>query len=62
MLGNEDLEVEKVRAWEVGYEGLLANRVFVTLDYYRSRSSNLTTSLLPQLGTALGRLNRRFGS
>ena len=61
-LGNEDLEVEKVRTWEVGYKGLLANRAFLTLDYYRSRSSNLTTSLLPQLGTALGRVNRRFGS
>jgi outer membrane receptor for ferrienterochelin and colicins len=60
-LGNEDLDVEKVRTWEIGYKGLLASRGLVTVDYYRTRSSNVVTSLLPQLGTALGRLNPRFG-
>jgi outer membrane receptor protein involved in Fe transport len=60
-LGNEDLDVEHVRTWEVGYKGLLASRGLLTLDYYRSHSSNMVTSLLPQLGTPLGRLNPRFG-
>ena len=60
-LGNEDLEIETVRTWEIGYKGLVAGRGLLTADYYRSRSSNMVTSLLPQLGTALGRLNPRFG-
>ena len=60
-LGNEDFDVETVRTWEVGYKGVLAGRALLTVDYYRSRSSNLVTSLLPQVGTALGRLNPRFG-
>jgi outer membrane receptor for ferrienterochelin and colicins len=60
-LGNETLGVEKVRSWEVGYKGVLARKALLTLDYYRSRSSNVATSLLPQVGTALGRLNPRFG-
>ena len=60
-VGNEDLDVETVRALEAGYKGVFGDRTLVTFDYYRSRSSNLVTSLLPQLGTALGRLNPRFG-
>ena len=44
-----------------GTRGVLAGRALLTVDYYRSRSSNLVTSLLPQVGTALGRLNPRFG-
>jgi iron complex outermembrane receptor protein len=60
-LGNENLGVEKVRTWEVGYKGVLAGKALLTLEYYRSRSSNLATSLLPQLGTVLGRVNPRFG-
>jgi outer membrane receptor protein involved in Fe transport len=60
-LGNEDLGVEKVRTWEAGYKGVVGSRALLTVDYYQSRSSNLATSLLPQLGTVLGRLNPRFG-
>ena len=60
-LGNEDLKVETVHTVEAGYKGVLSDRLFVTLDYYWTRSSNLVTSLLPQVGTALGRLNARFG-
>ena len=60
-LGNEDLVVESVRTWEVGYRGIFAGQMLLTLDYYRTRSSNLVTSLLPQVGTVLGRLNPRFG-
>jgi outer membrane receptor protein involved in Fe transport len=60
-LGNVSLDVEKVRTWEVGYKGLLARSLFLTVDYYRSRSTDPVTSLLPQLGTALGRVNPNFG-
>jgi iron complex outermembrane receptor protein len=60
-LGNEGLGVENVQTWEVGYKGVLTRKALLTLDYYRSYSSNVATSLLPQLGTVLGRLNPRFG-
>ena len=60
-VGNEDLGVERVRTWEVGYKGVIERRAFLAVDYYKTRSSNLATSLLPQLGTPLGRLNPAFG-
>jgi outer membrane receptor protein involved in Fe transport len=60
-VGHEDMDVERVRTVELGYKGLIAQRTFVTVEYYRSRSTGLVTSLLPQVGTPLGRLNPRFG-
>lgn len=60
-LGNEDLEIETNRTWEIGYKGMLGGRAFVTIDFYRSVASNFVTDLLPQLGTALGRVNPRYG-
>ena len=60
-LGNVDLDVEKVQTWEAGYKGVLARQLQLSIDYYRSRSTDPVTSLLPQLGTALGRLNPNFG-
>ena len=59
-LGNEDLELEEIQTWEVGYKGILGGRAFLTLDYYSSQASNFVTDLLPQLGTALGRVNPAF--
>ena len=61
-LGNEDLELEEIKTWEVGYKGVIGGRAFVTLDYYNSEASNFVTDLLPQLGTALGRVNPTFGA
>ena len=60
-VGNKDLALERIKTWEVGYKGLLAGRALLTLDYYSSDSSNFVTDLLPQLGTALGRVNSNFG-
>jgi iron complex outermembrane receptor protein len=53
-VGNDDLELEKTSAWEVGYSGLFANRVFVTVDYYNASNDNFITDLVPQVGTILG--------
>lgn len=61
-VGNRDLALEEIRTWEVGYKALIRGRALVTLDYYNSESSNFVTDLLPQLGTALGRVNPNFGS
>lgn len=60
-LGNEDLVVETIKNWEIGYSGVLANKVFLTVDYYNGESDNFITDLLPQLGTPLGRINPNFG-
>ena len=60
-LGNKDLKLERIKTVEVGYKGILAGRALLTLDYYKSRSSNFVTDLLPQLGTPLGRVNPNFG-
>jgi len=50
-VGNPDLEVERVKAFEVGYRGLLGTRTFLTLDAYVSRNQNFITNLLSQVGT-----------
>ena len=60
-LGNSDLLLEKIETWEFGYKAVLAGRAFVTVDVFRSAASNFVTDLLPQLGTALGRVNPSFG-
>lgn len=60
-LGNDDLEVEKVETWELGYTGILNDQLFLTIDYYRSENDNFITDLLPQLGTPFGRVNPNFG-
>jgi iron complex outermembrane receptor protein len=60
-LGNKDLELEETKTVELGYSGLIANRAFLTVDYYNSQNENFITDLLPQLGTSLGRINPNFG-
>ncbi len=45
--GNSNLEVEKVTSFELGYKGILGNRVFLTIDAYRSDLKNFITDLLP---------------
>jgi iron complex outermembrane receptor protein len=60
-LGNADLDVEKIRTFEVGYSGILGGRAFITFDYYNSGADQFITDLLPQLGTPLGRINPNFG-
>ena len=51
-LGNENLEVEKVRSHEVGYAGIFNSRLFVTLDLYQSQLSDFVTDLLPGVNTS----------
>ena len=53
-VGRDDLALERTKAWELGYSGLWANRVFVTVDYYKSRNEDFITDLIPQVGTILG--------
>ena len=60
-VGNSNLVVEEVDSVEVGYNGVLTNRVFVTASVYRNEIENFISGLLPQLGTSFGRLNPEFG-
>ncbi len=60
-LGNESLTIEEVQTAEIGYTGVFGSRGFISLDYYMSENDNFVTDLLPQLGTALGRINPNFG-
>jgi iron complex outermembrane receptor protein len=48
-LGNENLDVEKVRSHEIGYQGIFGGRFYVTADYYQSQLSDFVTDLLPRV-------------
>ncbi len=56
-VGNDDLDLEKTAAWELGYSGVLGGHVYVTVDYYRAKNKDFITDLVPQVGTVLGNLN-----
>jgi outer membrane receptor protein involved in Fe transport len=61
-LGNDRLKVEKINSVEAGYSALMGGKAMLTGDYYFNRVSDLVTSLLPQVGTSLGRINPQFGA
>ncbi|MEM9553209.1 MAG: TonB-dependent receptor [Acidobacteriota bacterium] len=44
-LGNPGLDVESVETLEIGYHGVLADRVLVSIDLYQSRLTDLIGSL-----------------
>lgn len=58
VLGNESLQVETIKSWEVGYTGILGDKGFVTVDYYRSQLQDFVTDLLPN---PFGSTNPAFG-
>jgi outer membrane receptor protein involved in Fe transport len=60
-VGNDDLEVEEIKTIELGYTAILGGNSLLTIDYYNSESKNFITDLIPQLGTAFGRVNPDFG-
>jgi outer membrane receptor protein involved in Fe transport len=51
-LGNENLDVEKIRSHELGYSGIFGNKLFVTVDLYKSRLTDFVTDLLPGVNPA----------
>lgn len=59
--GNADLELEETDTAEIGYRARLGHHGLLTAGYHYSEHENVISSLLPQLGTALGRLNPAFG-
>lgn len=51
-LGNNGLDVEKIKTYEAGYSGILGSKTYVTLDYYHSDLENFVTDLLPGVNPA----------
>jgi len=60
-LGNEDLDLEEITTYEVGYSGILGGKAFLTVDFYDSKNENFFTDLVPQLGPPWGQVNKRYG-
>ena len=57
-LGNADLELEEITAFELGYTGIFGSKAFLTVDYYRNELENFITDLsLNPFGT----INPNFG-
>jgi iron complex outermembrane receptor protein len=52
-LGNESLDVEEITSTEIGYSAILGGKLFMTVDYYRSRIENFVTDLLPGVNPSL---------
>jgi outer membrane receptor for ferrienterochelin and colicins len=50
--GNEQLDVEKVKSHEVGYQGIFGGKLYLTLDYYQSELADFVTDLLPGVNPA----------
>ncbi len=46
-LGNNELTVETIDTWELGYKGDLSDRVFVGIDLFFGEIKNFVTDLLP---------------
>jgi iron complex outermembrane receptor protein len=60
-VGNDDLDLEKTRMFELGYSGILAERAYLTFDYYRAKNDEFITDLIPQLDAQGNRTNPDFG-
>lgn len=48
-IGNDDLDVEKVTSYELGYKGQLGDRAFVTIDGYYSRLTDFVLLGFPDV-------------
>jgi len=46
-LGNDQMDVEKITNYELGYNGILADKAYLTVDYYRGKVKDFVTDLLP---------------
>ncbi len=56
-VGNRRLNVERIESFDVGYTGVLGTRILATTSLFYNRRHDFTTSLVPQAGSSLGRVN-----
>jgi len=61
-VGNDDLALEETKMFEIGYSGILAQKAYLTLDYYNARNDQFITDLIPQLDAQGNRTNPDFGA
>ena len=57
-LGNANLELEEITAYEIGYSGIFGSNAYMTVDYYSNELKNFITDLTPN---AFGSINPAFG-
>jgi outer membrane receptor for ferrienterochelin and colicins len=50
--GNDDLDVEEITSYEIGYSGIFGGKLYVTADYYQNNIQNFVTDLLPGVNRA----------
>jgi len=53
-LGNENLKVEEVTSYEIGYSNIFGRKLIFNINYYRSQLKNFVTELLPLVNPAYG--------
>jgi outer membrane receptor for ferrienterochelin and colicins len=53
-LGNEELKVEKIATYELGYSGIISGKGLLNLTYYHSQLEDFVTDLLPGVNPAYG--------
>ena len=58
-LGNQDLELEEITAFEIGYSGIFGSKAYMTVDYYNNELENFITDLT---SNAFGSINPNFGA
>lgn len=57
-LGNENLTLEEISGFEVGYSGIIGDKGFLTIDYYNNELENFITDLITN---PFGSVNPTFG-
>lgn len=58
-LGNANLEVEEIKAYEIGYTGVLGSKAYITVDYYQNELENFITDLI---ANPFGSVNPSYGA
>jgi len=46
-LGNDNLDVEEITSYELGYSAIISSKLYLTVDYYQGDVENFVTDLLP---------------
>jgi len=59
-VGNAHMKVERIETYEAGYTGVLGRKLMATASVFYNRRHDFTTNLVPQTGSALGRVNPDF--
>lgn len=59
-VGNANLGIEQIEAFEVGYSGVLGGKAFLTVDYYNTQDKDFISDLVSTQFTPLGDYNTVF--